>query len=175
MSNDAQITNREGDTPPQQRRRPRPPESYKATRRTVELADELAALLTTRPAVLVTAVGEPVRPLMVGARGELIALMRPDLAHHHLHRALRRYARCVPYLLACLKDGAMRHDLDGTPVESIAEEHRKLARADLAERRRLRAEQQKATRTARADQADGEADGGGQGTLINVPEGVAAA
>ena len=175
MSADAQITNRVGDTSPPQRRRPRPPESHKATRRTVELADELAALLTTRPAVLVTEVGEPVRPLKVGARGELIALTRPHLAHHHLHRALRRYTRAVPYLLACLKDGAMRHDLDGDPIEPISEEHRKLARADLAERRRLRAERHKVTRAARADQADDEPGGGAQGRPVEPPEGVAAA
>src|SRR4051812_10041708 len=51
------------------RRRPGPPASHTATSKQVRRADELAALLTTRPAVLVTRPGEPIRPLRLGGAG----------------------------------------------------------------------------------------------------------
>lgn len=131
--------------PPPKRRTPRPPTTHRATGKEVRRANELAALLTERPAVLVTEPGQEVRPLRLGAREELIALLRPNVERRDLQRALFRYTRTIPYQLACLRPGAMRHSLDGTPIERVSEEHRAMARASLGG---LRAQQNERRKVA---------------------------
>ena len=126
------------------RRPPGPPASHTPTGKEVRRADELAALLTTRPAVLVTQPGEPIRPLRLGMRAELTALLKPDANPGDLQRALYRYTRTLPYQLACLEAGAMRHDLEGRPVEPVSEEHRAMAQGSVEGMRRRGAAQRKA-------------------------------
>ena len=46
--------------------------------------------------------------------------------------AMRPTVRRRAYLLALGAEGAMRHDLDGEPVEAVSAEHRNGARAWLA-------------------------------------------
>jgi len=80
--------------------------------------------LTSWPAVLPSAVGDPIRPLKVGVREDLAALLPDGEGHEVLNRALRRYTHSTQYLTALVAPDAMRHDLAGNPVEPVADEHK---------------------------------------------------
>ncbi|MGA0615618.1 ProQ/FINO family protein [Paracoccus sp. KR1-242] len=76
-----------------------------------------------RPAVLCG----PVRPLALGL-GQALLERVEDSQHSYLRGCLRRYTGSLPYLDALLAEGAMRHDLNGLPVEPVSDEHRERAR-----------------------------------------------
>jgi hypothetical protein len=92
-----------------------------ATRWVIDALAPLRERLTTWPAVLPTAVGDPVRPLKIGVYDDLLALLPNGEGHETLSRVLRRYTRSTQYLTA---PGAMRHDLAGNPIEPVADEHK---------------------------------------------------
>lgn len=48
--------------------------------------------------------------------------------------ALWRLTHSRRYLRACAEPGAMRHDLDGWPVQPVSAKHQEWARAELARR-----------------------------------------
>jgi hypothetical protein len=96
----------------------------KATQWTIDTLAPLREHLSPWPAVLPSAVGDPIRPLKIGVRADLAALLPDGAAHEVLSRVLRRYARGREYLAALAAPDAMRHDLAGNPVEPVAEEHR---------------------------------------------------
>ena len=56
--------------------------------------------------------------------------------------AMRTHVRRRAYLLALSAEGAMRHDVNGEPVEAVSAEHRNGARAWLAKLAEQRAGQQ---------------------------------
>ena len=62
--------------------------------------------------------------LKIGVRSDLAALLPDGEAHEVLNRVLRRYTRSTQYLSALAAPDAVRHDLAGTPVEPVAEEHK---------------------------------------------------
>jgi hypothetical protein len=91
------------------------------------IIDALAPLrerLTSWPAVLPSEVGDPVRPLKIGVRDDLAALLPAGEAPEVLNRVLRRYTRSTQYLTALAAPSALRHDLDGNPVGPVAAEHK---------------------------------------------------
>jgi sRNA-binding protein len=73
--------------------------------------------------VLPSEVGDPIRPLKIGVRDDLAALLPNGEGHEVLAQVLRRYVRAWEYLAALAVPDAMRYALDGTPVEPVAEEH----------------------------------------------------
>jgi hypothetical protein len=80
--------------------------------------------LATWPTVLPSEVGDPIRPLKIGVREDLTALLPAGDAHAVLNRVLRRYTRSTQYLSALAAPGALRHDLAGNPVEPVATAHK---------------------------------------------------
>src|SRR4051812_48050805 len=96
----------------------------KATQWTIDTLAPLREHLSPWPAVLPSKVGDPIRPLKIGVRSDLAALLPDGEAHEVLSRVLRRYTRGREYVTAISAADAMRHDLDGNPVEQVAEEHR---------------------------------------------------
>jgi hypothetical protein len=84
----------------------------------------LAGALDPAPAVLPNQAGDPLLPLRIGIWDALFALLRPGTEPEALARALRAYTRSAGYFMACARQGAMRHDLDGRAVEPVSEEHR---------------------------------------------------
>jgi sRNA-binding protein len=82
-----------------------------------------AGLIEPWPAVLG---GEPL-PLAIGTRQLLIERMGAAATtsrRNKVSRLLRAYCRSARYLRAMAAPGAMRHDLDGNPVEPVSDEHR---------------------------------------------------
>ena len=96
----------------------------KATQWTIDALAPLREHLSPWPVVLPSEVGDPIRPLKIGMRADLAALLPDGEAHEVLSRVLRRYARGREYLAALAAPDALRHDLAGNPVEPVAEEHK---------------------------------------------------
>jgi len=95
-----------------------------ATRWILDTLAPLRERLSTWPAVLPSEVGDPVRPLKIGVREDLAALLPDGEGHEVLNRVLRRYTRSTQYLTALVAPDAMRHDLAGNPVGPVAAEHK---------------------------------------------------
>src|SRR3954467_6006636 len=96
----------------------------KATQWTIDALAPLREHLSAWPAVLPSAVGDPIRPLKIGVHTDLAALLPDGEVHEVLSRVLRRYTRSSQYLAALAAPDAVRHDLAGNPVEPVAEEHK---------------------------------------------------
>src|SRR3954462_7950331 len=96
----------------------------KATQWTIDTLAPLREHLSPWPAVLPAEIGDPIRPLKIGVRSALAVLLPDGEAHEVLGRVLRRYTRGREYLAALAAPDALRHDLTGTPVEPVAEEHK---------------------------------------------------
>ena len=91
----------------------------------IDALTPLRAVLTEWPAVLPTAEGEPIKPLMIGIHERFAALLRADVpdAPDVLKQMLQTYTGFRRYRTAVAAAGAMRHALDGTPVEPVAADH----------------------------------------------------
>lgn len=102
----------------------------------IDLLAVLRPMLKSWPPVLPAKVGDPVRPLAIGIDKDLRALMGPPPsdAHAIMARRLRRYAGSIQYKMAIAEPGSHRHAIDGTPVEPVAEEHRRLVPRAIAAR-----------------------------------------
>ena len=96
----------------------------KAVQWTIDALAPLREHLSPWPAVLPAEVGDPIRPLKIGVHSDLAALLPDGETHDVLGRVLRRYTRSTQYLAALAAPDAVRHDLAGTPVEPVAEEHK---------------------------------------------------
>ena len=101
-----------------------------ASQWTIDALAPLRDVLTEWPAALPSAKGDPVRALVIGAHDQLVSWLRPDQpqALETLKRVLKHYANSSQYQTALAAPDAMRHALDGTPVEPVAEEHARYAR-----------------------------------------------
>jgi hypothetical protein len=96
----------------------------KATQWTINTLAPLREHVSPWPAVLPSEVGNPIRPLKIGVRADLAALLPDGEARTVLSRVLRRYTRSTQYLAAIAAPDAVRHDLAGNPVGPVAEEHK---------------------------------------------------
>ena len=96
----------------------------KATQWTIDTLAPLREHLSAWPAVLPSEVGDPIRPLKIGAHSDLAALLPDGEAHKVLNLVLRRYTRSTQYAAALAAPDAVRHDLAGTPVGPVVEEHK---------------------------------------------------
>lgn len=65
-------------------------------------------------------------PMKIGIWAEIASRTDP-VSHVALKAQIVVLARARSYLEACAAEGAMRHDLDGKPVEPVTAEHRKRA------------------------------------------------
>lgn len=108
-------------------------------RYTLELAHAINGLLVEPIAVLPNAEGDIVRPFKIGIGPEIRARLKPGIARVQLSRRMYRYTRSAAYLLACAQPSAMRHDIDGNPVEPVNEQDQINARSGfVALRQRLK-------------------------------------
>ena len=120
---------------------------------TVALARSINDVLVAPIAILPQVEGDIVRPFKVGIGREIKARLRTDIPGVRLNRALHFYTRSQAYLFATAQPDAMRHDIDGNPVEPVSEQDRIDARRRFhAHRcRKQRQDEQKSC------EADGEA------------------
>jgi len=105
-----------------------------ATQWTIDALAPLRDVLSEWPAALPSAKGDPVRALVIGAHDQLVGRLRPDQpqALETLKRVLKHYANSSQYQAALAAPDAMRHALDGTPAEPVADEHARYARMRVA-------------------------------------------
>ena len=120
--------------------KPRPPEfkvkiwlSPTADSRTLSILEPLVKLLPVWPPVLPNKVGDVIKPLKIGALHDLTAMVPSgdEVATDDVRRVLYRYRRSGKYTYAVAADDSIRHDLDGQPVEPVAEVDRRGARISL--------------------------------------------
>jgi hypothetical protein len=94
--------------------------------------EPLRDLLGALPAVFPTEDDHRIRPLAIGIDKPLVAMAvargtDADHAATVVRQVLRRYCRSGAYMSALNQPDALRHALDGTPIEPVAEAH-KIAR-----------------------------------------------
>jgi sRNA-binding protein len=75
-----------------------------------------------------------VRPLQIGVGAEIEAALKGEVPRRLVRQAISYWVHASDYLVSVARPGAMRHTLDGVPVEPVAEEHREHARKRLAEK-----------------------------------------
>ena len=92
----------------------------------IELRAQLPTLLVEVPPVLLLPAEVP---LAIGASRELLSLARPDCSKTMVRRWLGRWCRRIDYLAAVAAPDSLRHDLNGQPVEPVADQHRAHAHA----------------------------------------------
>jgi hypothetical protein len=74
-----------------------------------------------------------VKPLRIGVGAEIEAALAGKASRKLIRDAVGYWTNGPDYLAALARPGAMRHGLDGTPVEAVSHEHREDARRRLAE------------------------------------------
>jgi sRNA-binding protein len=70
-----------------------------------------------------------VKPLKLGIHFDIQE--RAGMDSLQVGQFMTFYTRCAAYLQAQVRPGAMRHDLDGNPVEPVSEQNRAYALAEL--------------------------------------------
>jgi ProQ/FINO family len=95
----------------------------------LEMLEPLRELLGDLPAVFPTAADRRIWPLAIGIDKHLVELAGGrgadvEQATAVVRQVLRRYCRSRTYIAALGQPDALRHALDGTPIESVAAEHK---------------------------------------------------
>ena len=110
----------------------------------IEFLETLRPYLSPWPAVFPSADDPTIRPLALGISRAIEARLTAKdgeskrIARHRIKGWISRYTHSAGYLVALAQPGAMRHDVDGMPVEPVSEEHQAIAQAQLAERRKVK-------------------------------------
>jgi ProP effector len=90
--------------------------------------------LLTEPAPLLPVKDtDPVLPFEIGLFASLSARLEPGIAKIRLRRAISAYASAKSYLLALAQPNAMRHDIEGHPVNQVSPEDRMTAQIRVTE------------------------------------------
>lgn len=93
----------------------------------IQKASAINAMLTRPAGVLPAKAGDPIRPFAVGMFNELRGLLKTDAGITTLRRATAAYVHSKRYYFASAQPDAMRHDLDGSPVDAVSAEDRMVA------------------------------------------------
>src|SRR5689334_24303975 len=95
----------------------------------LQALEPLRELLGDLPAVFPTAADSRIRPLAIGIDKQLIELatgrgIDAEQAATVVRQVLRRYCRSRTYIAATQQPDALRHALDGTVIEPVADAHK---------------------------------------------------
>lgn len=103
------------------------------------LASTINNMLVEPIGILPCRAGDQMRVFAIGIHPFVKAKLKPGTPAKLFSTAMHRYVRGASYLLALAQPGAMRHDIDGNPVEPVSEADRVRAQfAYLALRERLK-------------------------------------
>ncbi len=105
----------------------------------IEVLEVLRERMRTWPAVFPREVGDPILPLDLDVETRLLGRLHSvDLDGVMLIKTtIHRYCNSGQYLAALARDGAMRHDLKGRPIEPVSETDKAAAREAMDKARRL--------------------------------------
>ncbi|WP_182522802.1 ProQ/FinO family protein [Ochrobactrum sp. RH2CCR150] len=95
-----------------------------ATEKDLRRSKAIESLLVRPLDVLPTEIGDPIRPVTIGFFQQVSPLLKPDASVTTLRCAIGAYVHSKRYYLSCSQVDAMRHDLDGNPVEPISDADR---------------------------------------------------
>lgn len=113
----------------------------------LDLARKINDMLTRPAPILTLKAGDLMMPFALGTHAILKERLKPDASVKAYAFSMQRYTRGAAYLLALAQPGSLRFDIEGRPVEPVANDHRihaQLAYLALRERlNQLRAERQK--------------------------------
>jgi hypothetical protein len=71
-------------------------------------------------------------PLAIGVGDTLIEeAVRAGIERRIINRTMSKHVRTPKYLWRCAQNGALRHDLNGKPVEPVSDQHREDAKTKL--------------------------------------------
>lgn len=90
-----------------------------ATEEDLRRCKAIGSLLVRPLGVLTIEIGDPILPVTIGFFQQVPSLLKPDASVTTLRRAIGAYVHSKRYYLSCSKAGAMRHDLDGNPIEPV--------------------------------------------------------
>lgn len=96
----------------------------KAGRTNVERAEAINALLIRPIALLPLDETDNIKPFSIGVWNDIRSLLKPGATTSQLRRATSAYTHAKRYYLACAQPDAIRHDIDGQPVEAVSAEDR---------------------------------------------------
>ena len=105
----------------------------------LEVLEALRERTRPWPAVFPREVGDPILPLEIDVEHLLLGrLLTVDVDGIMLIRTvIQRYCGSGQYLAALARDGAMRHDLRGRPIEPVSDADKAVAREAMDKARRL--------------------------------------
>lgn len=92
-----------------------------ATDKDIRRATAITDLLVQPLGVLPVAVGDPIRPVAIGFFQQVSPFLSPGVSVTALRRAIGAYVHSKRYYLACGRPDAMRHDINGEPIEPVSE------------------------------------------------------
>ncbi|AXV18339.1 ProQ/FINO family protein (plasmid) [Neorhizobium sp. SOG26] len=114
-----------------------------ATEADIRKAEAVNELLVRPIGVLPQRPGDPVRPFAIGLFDEIRSLLKPGVGVTVLRRAVSAFVHGKRYYMASAQPGAMRHDIDGNPVEPLSDEDRSVAQRRLISLKSAKAEKAK--------------------------------
>jgi len=92
-----------------------------ATEKDLRRCKVIEGLLVQLLGVLPTEIGDSIRPITIGFFQRVSTLLKPDASVTTLRRAIGAYVHSKRYYLGCSQADAMRHGLDGNPVEPVSD------------------------------------------------------
>ena len=100
-----------------------------------KVAEQIAGLVARMgdrfPSILLERPGEPCKPFAIGITESLRARCASAAERNLMYGLAARLTRRTAYIEALAAPGAMRHDPDGRPVESVSAEARQFAKRRL--------------------------------------------
>lgn len=92
-----------------------------ATDKDIRRAMAIKDLLVQPLGILPAAVGDPIRPVAIGFFQQVSPFLSPGVSVTALRRAIGAYVHSKRYYLACSRPDAMRHDINGEPIELVSD------------------------------------------------------
>ncbi|NKW82645.1 ProQ/FINO family protein [Ochrobactrum pecoris] len=92
-----------------------------ATDKDLRRATAITNLLVQPLGILPAAVGDPIRPVAIGFFQQVSPFLSLGVSVTALRRAIGAYVHAKRYYLACSQPDAMRHDIDGGPIEPVSD------------------------------------------------------
>ncbi|NKW82736.1 ProQ/FINO family protein [Ochrobactrum pecoris] len=114
-----------------------------ATDKDLRRATAITNLLVQPLGILPAAVGDPIRPVAIGFFQQVSPFLSLGVSVTALRRAIGAYVHAKRYYLACSQPDAMRHDIDGGPIEPVSDSDKLNAQKCLQIFREQRAKRQR--------------------------------
>lgn len=100
-----------------------------ATEIDVEKAQAINLLLIRPIGILPQKPGDPIRPFAIGLFEDIRAISKPNVGVTTLRRAVAAFVHTKRYYFASAQPDALRHDIDGAPLQQLSDDDKLTAQA----------------------------------------------